>query len=59
MEIGKMTISQVIPQLSEISKLYGLRLYVAKEFKLARIILVNLYCKELNCEYYDEYYETL
>jgi hypothetical protein len=56
MEIGKMKLLQALPHLADVANLYKLRLYVASEFKLARIILVNLYCKELNCEYYDEEY---
>jgi hypothetical protein len=47
MEIGKMTISQVYPHLKTVALAYGLRLNRAKEFKLARIILVNLYNREL------------
>ena len=47
MEIGKMTVSEAMPHLQIISSMYGLRLNRAKEFKLARIILANLYCQEL------------
>lgn len=47
MEIGKMTISQVYPHLKTVALSYGLRLNRVKEFKLARIILVNLYNREL------------
>jgi hypothetical protein len=47
MEIGKMTISEVYPHLKTISLAYGLRLNRSKDFKLARIILANLYCREL------------
>lgn len=47
MEIGKMKISEVITHLQPIARLYGLRLNRANEFKLARIILVNLYNREL------------
>ena len=46
-EIGKMTISQAYPHLKTVALSYGLRLNRAKEFKLARIILVNLYNREL------------
>ena len=35
------------PHLKSLALAYGLRLNRAKEFKLARIILVNLYCREL------------
>lgn len=43
MEIGKMTISQAMPYLKSIALTHGLRLNRMKEFKLARIILANLY----------------
>jgi hypothetical protein len=45
MEVGKMTISEATKLLNPIAKAYGLRLNRAKEFKLARLILVNLYCQ--------------
>jgi hypothetical protein len=44
MKIGKMTITEAYPHLSSIAKSHGLNLNRAKEFKLARLILVNLYC---------------
>jgi hypothetical protein len=47
MEIGKMTISEAYPYLKTISLAYGLKLNRTKDFKLARIILANLYCREL------------
>ena len=47
MEIGKMTINQAYPHLNKIASVYGLRLNRTKEFKLARLILANLYCREL------------
>ena len=47
MEIGKMTISEALPHLKSAAFAYGLRLNRAKEFKMARIILVNLYSREL------------
>ena len=47
MEIGKMTISEVYPHLKSIANVYGLNLNRAKEFKLARLILANLYNREL------------
>lgn len=47
MEIGRMTLSQASPYLDLIASSYGLRLNRAKEFKLARLILANLYCREL------------
>ena len=47
MEIGKMTISEVYPHLRSVALAYGLKLNRAKEFKFARIILANLYNREL------------
>jgi hypothetical protein len=48
MEIGKMTISEAYPHLKMIANIYGLKLNKVKEFKFARLILVNLYNRELN-----------
>lgn len=47
MEVSKMTITEAYPHLQSIALAYGLRLNRVKEFNLARIILVNLYCREL------------
>jgi hypothetical protein len=47
MEIGKMKISEAYPHLKTAALAYGLRLNRAKEFKFAKIVLVNLYCREL------------
>lgn len=47
MEIGKMTISEAYPHLRSVALAYGLNLNRAKEFKFARIILANLYNREL------------
>ena len=47
MEIGKMTISEAYPHLKTVALAYGLKLNRAKEFKFARIILANLYSREL------------
>jgi hypothetical protein len=47
METRKMTITEAYPHLQSIANLYGLKLNRAKEFKLARAILINLYCREL------------
>jgi len=47
MEIGKMTISEAYPHLKMVADRYGLNLNRVKEFKFARIILVNLYNREL------------
>ena len=47
MEIGKMKVSEAVKHLDPIAKCYGLKLNRAKDFKLARLILVNLYFHEL------------
>jgi hypothetical protein len=47
MEIGKMTISEAYPHLRSVALAYGLKLNRSKEFKFARIILANLYNREL------------
>jgi hypothetical protein len=47
MEISKMTITEAYPHLKVIAHAYGLRLNRAIEFKFARIILANLYNREL------------
>ena len=47
MEIGKMTITEAYPHLKSIALAYGLKLNRSKDFKFARIILVNLYNREL------------
>lgn len=47
MEISKMTISEAYPHLKVIANAYGLNLNRVKEFKFARIILANLYNREL------------
>jgi len=55
LEIGKMTISQVLPHLKQIADLYNLKLNRIGEFKLTRLILINLYTTELTYEYfYDQ-----
>lgn len=46
-EIGKMTISEAYPHLKVVAHTYGLKLNNAKEFKFARLILANLYNREL------------
>ena len=47
MEIGKMTLSEAYPHLRTVALAYGLNLNRVKEFRFARIILVNLYNREL------------
>ena len=44
--LGEMTISEAMPHLQAVATLHQLRLNRAKEFKLARIILTNLYFRE-------------
>jgi hypothetical protein len=46
--VGKMTLSEALPHLDSIGKAYGLKLNRLKDFRLARIILVNLYNRELS-----------
>ncbi len=48
MEIGKMTISEAYPHLKTVALAYGLKLNRVKDFKFARIILANLYSRELS-----------
>ena len=46
-DLGKMTISEAYPHLKTVALAYGLKLNKAKDFRFARIILVNLYNREL------------
>jgi hypothetical protein len=45
--VGKMTISEAYPHLFTIAQSYGLKLNRVKDFRIARLILVNLYNREL------------
>jgi hypothetical protein len=47
MEIGKMTINEAYPHLKCVALAYGLNLNRVKEFRFARLILANLYNREL------------
>ena len=47
MEIGKKIITEAYPHLKSVALSYGLKLNRARDFKFARIILVNLYNREL------------
>ena len=47
MEIGKMTLSEAYPHLKDVALAYGLKLNRTKDFKFTRIILANLYSREL------------
>ena len=42
-----MTISEAYPHLKTIALAYGLKLNKVKDFRFARIILANLYSREL------------
>ena len=42
-----MTLNEVYPHLKSVALAYGLNLNRVKDFKFARIILVNLYNREL------------
>jgi len=48
MEIGRMTLSEAYPHLRSVALAYGLRLNRVKDFKFARLILANLYSRELS-----------
>jgi hypothetical protein len=43
MSLGEQTLSTVMPLLQDVAAKHGLRLYIAREFKLARFILANTY----------------
>jgi hypothetical protein len=45
-DLGKMTIREALPHLTAVANAYKLRLNRVEEFKMAKIILANLYCKE-------------
>ena len=47
MEVGKLTITQAYKHLQPIAQAYGLKLNRVKDFKFARLVLVNLYNREL------------
>ncbi len=47
MNISRMTIIEAYPYLNTVALAYGLKLNRAKDFKLARLILANLYNQEL------------
>jgi hypothetical protein len=47
MEIGRMTLSEAYPHLRSVALAYGLKLNRVKDFKFARLILANLYSREL------------
>ena len=43
-----MTLSEAYPHLRSVDLAYGLRLNRVKDFKFARLILANLYSRELS-----------
>jgi hypothetical protein len=47
MRLGDMTISEAYPHLKTVALAYGLKLNRVKDFKFARLILANLYNREL------------
>jgi hypothetical protein len=47
MEIGRMTLSESYPHLRSVALAYGLKLNRVRDFKFARLILANLYSREL------------
>jgi hypothetical protein len=47
MELSKMTITEAYPHLKSVALAYGLNLNRVREFRFARLILVNLYNREL------------
>ena len=47
MEIGKMTITEAYPHLNSVAIAYGLKLNRVRDFRFARLILANLYNREL------------
>ncbi len=47
MEVGKLTITQAYKHLQPIAQAYGLKLNRVRDFKFARLVLVNLYNREL------------
>lgn len=53
MDINKMKISELVKQLEVVAKAYGLKLNRLKDFNFAKTVLVNLYTKELSCEFYE------
>jgi hypothetical protein len=42
-----MTITEAYPHLNSVALAYGLKLNRVKDFRLARLILANLYSREL------------
>lgn len=43
---GKMTISEAVPYLNAVAQAHGLKLNRVFEFKIAKRLLINLYCNE-------------
>jgi len=47
MEIGKLKLTQALQLLRPIAKNYGLNLSNSKQFKMAKLLAVNLYCHDV------------
>ena len=47
MQLGKQPLSKILPMLDSIAKAYGLRLYIAREFNMARLLFANQYINGL------------
>jgi hypothetical protein len=43
MRLGQLKLSEALPLLEEVAHFYGLNLYRVKDFRLARLIVVNKY----------------
>lgn len=47
MQLGKQPLNKILPMLKPIAQAHGLRLYVAREFKMARLLFANQYINGL------------
>lgn len=48
-----MKISELIGHLEVVAKAYNLKLSRLKDFNFAKTVLLNLYTKEISCEFYE------
>ena len=46
--IGQSKVTEILPYLEQIANQYGLKLNRLNDFKLAKLLLINLYCHEAN-----------
>lgn len=46
MNLGQMTITEAYPYLQSVANAYGLKLNRVKDFRMARLILANLYNRQ-------------